>query len=92
MKKRISIIALIITIIIVCGLSGVNSMAAVPRVMLSDYKLSSEKIYPGDTFKLTFTLKNTSKVAVSNIKVTVSTEDGSILPDGNAGTVFPQRY
>ena len=90
MKKRFTKrIIVLFTIMISCVFcAGMTSMAAVPRVMLSDYKLSSEKIYPGDTFKLTFTLKNTSKVAVSNIKVTVSTEDGSILPDGNAGTIY----
>ena len=82
------VILLAAGIIIGTFFGSVRSYAASQRVMLSDYRLSSEKIYPGDTFKLTFTLKNTSKYAVNNIKVTVSSEDGSILPDGNAGTIF----
>ena len=87
-KNRIRKAAAALMLVMVFMLSGMVSFAASQRVMLSDYKLSADKIYPGDSFDLTFTLHNTSKYEVRNLKVTVSSEDGSILPDGSAGTIY----
>ncbi len=86
--KSIYTVMIVLSILFVAFFNDLKCIAASQRLMLVDYELSSDKIYPGDSFKLTFTLKNTSKNAVSNIKVTVSSEDGSILPDNNAGTIF----
>jgi len=69
-------------------MSSSNVSAAIPRVMVSDYSLSSDEIYAGDEFTLTLTLTNTYKYKVTNIKVTVLSDSGELLPMDSAGTAY----
>ncbi|MBE5942525.1 MAG: hypothetical protein E7264_08315 [Lachnospiraceae bacterium] len=67
----------------------ITSLAATPRLMISDYEVSTGSVVGGKEFDLQLTLKNTaSKNTVKNIKVTVSTENGEFLPVDGAGTAY----
>ena len=92
MIKRI-VISLMTAAVLVLGvvLSSTRSEALTPRVMLSEYEITasdpSGNIYPGDSFGITFKLKNTSKNKVMNLLCTVSSENGEFIPDGT-GTFY----
>lgn len=62
--------------------------AATPRVMVSDYKVAEGKVIGGKEFTLKVTLKNTAAKAVKNVKLTLSTENGELLPVEGAGTAY----
>lgn len=63
--------------------------AATPRLMVSDYSVSGGSVVGGKEFDLKLVLKNTAaKTAVKNVKVTLYTENGEILPVEGAGTAF----
>lgn len=63
--------------------------AATPRLMVSDYSVSGGSVVGGKEFDLKLVLKNTAaKTTVKNVKVTLSTENGEILPVDGAGTAF----
>jgi hypothetical protein len=81
------IIALFIMITGMLG-QAVGVYAMTPRVMMSEYSIDKKDIYPGDTFTITFKLKNTSKNAISNLKYTVYSDEGNFLPSGNVGTGY----
>ncbi len=86
-------VSVITCIIMVIGilLPSTRSEALTPRVMLSEYEItagdSSGNIYPGDSFGITFKLKNTSKNKVMNLLCTVSSDAGEFIPDGT-GTFY----
>ena len=86
-------VSVITCIIMVIGilLPSTRSEALTPRVMLSEYEItasdSSGNIYPGDSFCITFKLKNTSKNKVMNLLCTVSSDAGEFIPDGT-GTFY----
>ena len=65
-----------------------NVEAATPRIMISDYEVSGNKVVSGENFDFKLTLKNESANPVKNIKVTVSTENGELLPRKGAGTAY----
>ncbi|MCR5632320.1 MAG: hypothetical protein K6F60_02395 [Eubacterium sp.] len=71
---------------------GFGSEAMTPRVMLTEYSIkasdSSGKIYPGDTFEVTFRLKNTSKNKIQNLKYTVASDNGDFLAAEGVGTGY----
>ncbi|MCR5213853.1 MAG: hypothetical protein K6E10_05520 [Eubacterium sp.] len=90
-KYRIIRIAMaIILFIVVCtNVSTVKEVEALtPRVMMTSYSLSSDEIYAGDSFDVSFTLKNTSKNTIMNLKCTVYSEDGSFIPSNSTGTDY----
>lgn len=63
--------------------------AATPRLMVSDYSVSGGAVVGGKEFDLKIVLKNTAvKTTVKNVKVTLYTENGEILPVEGAGTAF----
>lgn len=66
----------------------INCSASEPKVMIIDYKVNPSEIKPGDSFSLSITLQNTANKRVKNMKVSILSEDGSILPDGSAGTTY----
>ena len=54
-----------------------------PRLMVTDYTLAPEYLSPGNTGKLTVTLKNTNnKRAIFNLKLTLSDDSGDLIQDG----------
>lgn len=57
--------------------------ASQPRLMVSSYKLSSNRVTPDETANLEITLKNYSNTkAVRNVKLSVSDETGDIKVSG----------
>ncbi|MGN0497068.1 MAG: COG1361 S-layer family protein [Lachnospiraceae bacterium] len=62
--------------------------AATPRVMVSDYNVKGGQVVSGEEFDLNITIKNESANSVKNIKVTISTENGELLPVQGAGTAY----
>lgn len=71
----------------VCLFSA-NVLAATPRVMVSDYQIKEERVIGGKEFTLKITLENTAAKAVKNVKLSLSTENGEILPADGAGTAY----
>ena len=73
-------------------LSGSSVNALVPKVILSSYEIKSHdpsgNIYPGDTFDITFKIKNTAKSKIMNMKCTVSSENGEFIPVDSTGSVY----
>lgn len=65
-----------------------NVKAATPRVMVSDYSVGKNGVVAGEDFTLTITLNNTAAKAVKNIKISVTTENGELLPAKGAGTAY----
>ncbi len=90
MKKRLLLFLFSVMIILSCVLckeiKEVN--ADTPRLMVSLYSIDKEKIYPGDTFNLTFTLKNNALNRVSNIKCKISSDNAQFLPVNSPGTAY----
>lgn len=91
--KRTGMVILAGLMVLVAALGQPHiSEAMTPRVMLTEYSIKasdpSGDIYPGDTFTVTFKLKNTSKNKVQNLKYSVVSESGEFLPAEGVGTGF----
>lgn len=85
MKKIMSVLICICLGILV----NVNvTEAATPRVMVSDYSIKEGEVIAGKEFTLTIMLKNTAVKTVKNIKLSISTENGELLPAAGAGTAY----
>lgn len=67
------------------------AVAATPRVMVSDYSVKEEEVISGKEFTLTISLKNTAVKAVKNVKLSISTENGELLPVKGAGTAYVEQ-
>lgn len=65
--------------------------AATPRVMVSDYEVKEGGVVAGEEFTLTLTLKNTAQKVVKNLKLTIYTENGELLPAEGAGTAYSEQ-
>ena len=62
-----------------------------PKVILDSYSISTEKIYAGEPFDVTFTLRNTSsEEAVQNIQISLSdtAEVGKLMPANNGSNTL----
>lgn len=69
----------------------VTSQAAEPKVMVTDYKIKEKEITAGGEFNLSVTIYNTAKKNVKNMKVSVLSEAGEILPAEGAGTAYVEQ-
>ncbi|HEX2944760.1 MAG TPA: CARDB domain-containing protein [Clostridia bacterium] len=66
-----------------------NSGKSVPRIIIDNYSMEPFPVNAGDDFKLKMSFLNTSKtVDVSNIKVTVSSDDGTFTPTDSGNTFY----
>lgn len=59
-----------------------------PRLMVTGYDTDISTISPNSTFTLTLHMKNTSKKAISNVKLTLATAEGEFLPVSGASTAY----
>lgn len=62
-----------------------------PKVILESYSMSTDKIYAGEEFEVTFTLKNTSsEEAVKNIQISITdtSDTGKLLPAQNGSNTL----
>ncbi len=81
------IIAICFAVIISLFPSG-EAEALTPRVMMTEYSLSKDVIYPGDDFKVSITLKNTSRNKIMNLKASISSDNGEFLPLNGTGSSY----
>lgn len=62
---------------------------SVPRIIVTGYETNPEKVMAGEEFELTVHLQNTSsRTAVNNVKVTLSSTDNVFLPSSGSSTEF----
>ena len=63
-----------------------------PKLIIESYKLSSDKIYAGETFDLEFTIKNTSdSTNLQNVQIHIKDagETATIVPaSGGSNTLY----
>ncbi|MCM1272659.1 MAG: hypothetical protein NC225_10030 [Clostridium sp.] len=76
----------------IASFAGMQSKAAEPKVMVTDYQLNPTAVVSGESFKLILTLKNTASKKVRNLKLTVSSEAGELLPAKGAGTEYISEF
>ena len=67
---------------------GGDSKSSTPRLMVTGCDTDLEQIYPNDVFVLTVHLKNTAKKAVSNIKVTLASEEKNFISTNGASSAY----
>ncbi|MFV0406149.1 MAG: COG1361 S-layer family protein [Propioniciclava sp.] len=66
-----------------------DTPGSTPRVMLTSFRSTPHEVMAGENFGITFTLTNmSSRTAVGNIKVTVNSGEGSLLPVTGASSVY----
>jgi hypothetical protein len=66
-----------------------DSGKTVPRIIIDNYSMDPFPVNAGDNFKLNMSFLNTSKsVDVSNIKVTITSEDGTFTPSESGNTFY----
>jgi hypothetical protein len=62
---------------------------SVPRVIVTGYQTDIEKVYAGDEFELTLSVKNTSsETPVSNLKISLTAAANEFLPSSGSSTLF----
>lgn len=88
MKKIVSFIICMCLGFMIGGAGLTQVRAANPRVMVSDYSIEEGEVLAGQPFTLNLTLKNTASSAVRNLKLTITTEQGELLPLEGAGTAY----
>lgn len=71
----------------VSGVAGVKT----PQLMVDNYSYGGTFVQAGDEFALDLGLLNTSTRTVSNIKVTVSSEDGAIIPVNSSNSFYIEK-
>lgn len=90
-KKEIGrkIFAAVAVVLFLAGcLPGKASKAAEPKVMVTDYSVDGDSVVSGKTFDLTLTIKNTANRKIRNMKLSVISEAGELLPASGAGTDY----
>ena len=72
--------------------SDKDTTTSVPKLIIESYKLSSDKIYAGETFDLEFTIKNTSDTTnLQNVQIHIKDagETATIVPaSGGSNTLY----
>ncbi len=72
--------------------SDKDTTASVPKLIIESYKLSSDKIYAGETFDLEFNVKNTSdNTNLQNVQIHIKDagETATIVPaSGGSNTLY----
>ena len=72
---------------------GEEAFSSTPRVIIDSYSLGSESLYAGDTFDLSFTLKNTSEEnSIENLQVRLTDDKNMVLPANNgSNSIYVER-
>lgn len=62
---------------------------SIPRVIVDNYTGTGSSVAAGSSFNFGFTLRNTSETtAVTNMKITVSSEDGAFTPTSGSNSFY----
>lgn len=70
---------------------GGETTAALPKIVVDSYSFSSDKIYAGEDFDLTFTVRNTSNEEETKsilVTVTNNAETGKLTPASGSNTLY----
>lgn len=70
------------------GSGGATGNTSTPRLMVAGYETGKDTIYANESFTLTLHMENTAKTSVSNIKLTLGSEENNFIPEGGVGNVF----
>lgn len=62
-----------------------------PRVIVTGFTTTPEKIFAGDEFELKVALKNTATIPVSNMKLSLTSANNEFLPCSGSSTMFVER-
>ena len=87
MRKGFALIMALIVFLFVLP-SDLVAKASQPKVMVVDYKIVQKEIIAGQTFDLAVTIKNTGSRYVDNLKISVTSDTGDIVPAEGAGNGF----
>lgn len=70
---------------------GGETTAALPKIVVESYSFSSDKIYAGEDFDLTFTVRNTSNEEDTKsilVTMTNNAETGKLTPAEGSNTLY----
>ncbi len=71
------------------GQGSIPRSASMPRVMLTSFTTNPATVSAGEEFDLTFTLQNMSSgIAASNMRATLASAQGELLPVNGAASVY----
>ena len=88
MVKKVVALALAVFVCMIAMPFGMAVQASEPKVMVVDYKIVQKEIIAGQTFDLEITIKNTGSRYVDNLKISVASDTGDIVPAEGAGNGF----
>lgn len=94
MKSKLTIVkkyaALMMAVILCLCIQpfAMTVQASQPKVMVVDYQIVQKEIVAGQTFDLKVTIKNTGSRYVDNLKISVTSDTGDIVPAEGAGNGF----
>ena len=94
MKSKLTIVkkytVLMMTVIVCLCMQpfAMTVQASQPKVMVVDYQIVQKEIVAGQTFDLKVTIKNTGSRYVDNLKISVTSDTGDIVPAEGAGNGF----
>lgn len=94
MKSKLTIVkkyAVLMMTVIVCLCMQPFAMtvqASQPKVMVVDCKIVQKEIIAGQTFDLAVMIKNTGSRYIDNLKISVTSDTGDIVPAEGAGNGF----
>lgn len=89
--KKLKRSAALVFAVILCLFSAPLNMtaeASQPKVMVVDYQVVQKEIFAGQAFDLKVTIKNTGSRYVDNLKISVTSDTGDIVPAEGAGNGF----
>lgn len=89
-KKIKKFMALLLAVIVCMSAFSFNMVAEAsqPKVMVVDYQIVQKEIFAGQAFDLKVTIKNTGSRYVDNLKISVTSDTGDIVPAEGAGNGF----
>ncbi len=88
MVKKVVALALAVFVCMIAMPFDMAVQASEPKVMVVDYKIVQKEIIAGQTFDLEITIKNTGSRYVDNLKISVASDTGDIVPAEGAGNGF----
>ena len=91
-KNLKKIVALIMCTMMLFA-TGITTFAeAIPRVIITGYDSTPEEIVAGEEFTLTLHIDNkSSKTAISNMKLTLSTAENEFIPVSGSGVIYVDK-
>ncbi len=83
-------VALLLAVLVCMSVASFNMVveASQPKVMVVDYQIVQKEIFAGQAFDLKVTIKNTGSRYVDNLKISVTSDTGDIVPAEGAGNGF----